>query len=119
MVGNPACSWIVHQPPDDFRLSGRAKVIESAPGVALASRMAGRSEPAPPSPVLVTVKTAGAVRSSSPSTRGRKGGRGRTRRLRAGVRRVARGRSQEGARMVSLHCVGGLRYNGGDITWAR
>src|SRR5262249_16794942 len=50
---------------------GMAKVIVSAPAVELAEAIAARSEPAPPLLTLVTLKVAGARRSSRPSTRGR------------------------------------------------
>src|SRR4051812_44200674 len=119
-VGSPDCSWIVHQlPAADFRASGMAKLIVSAPGLALASRIACRSEPAPLSSVLATVKTAGTHRSSSPSSRGRNRGGWAAGRGRLRDRRAARGRSQEETRMGDLHCGSGLRYNGDDITGAR
>src|SRR5262249_50704083 len=47
------------------------KVMTSAPVVVLAWDTAARSEPAPLSFALVTVKTAGAIRSSRYSSRGR------------------------------------------------
>src|SRR5262249_10811770 len=55
-------------------------VIVFGPVVALASRTAWRSEPGPESLTLLTVKTAGAVRSSSASRRGVGAHRARVRR---------------------------------------
>src|SRR5690349_5007304 len=51
------------------------KSIVSAPAVEFALAMATRSDPAPAFFTFVTVNVAGARRSSSPSTRGRKMGR--------------------------------------------
>src|SRR5262245_46159355 len=50
---------------------GMLKRMVSAPGLALALVMAWRNDPGPASLVLLTVKTAGAVRSSRRSNRGR------------------------------------------------
>src|SRR5262249_43106548 len=49
-------------------LAAGAKAIRSAPGLALASRTACRSEPGPLSARFLTVKVLGTVRSSSRST---------------------------------------------------
>src|SRR5689334_19701476 len=68
-----------------------ANSIRSAPGLALASRMACRSEPAPMSSVFRTEKTAGTARSSNRSTGdGRKPGRRDDE-----DRRLFRGRGQD------------------------
>src|SRR5260370_42451611 len=92
--------------------SGMAKMIESAPGVALASRIACRSEPAPLSAVVVTVKTVeGVVRSSSVSIRGRKGGRFEARRTGLRLGRATRERSPEGRGVGDLHVGHGRRSN--------
>src|SRR4051794_34241724 len=50
-------------------------VIVSSPGVTLASRIACRSDPRPPSTSVVTGKTVGTARPSSASSRGRNGSR--------------------------------------------
>src|SRR5262249_54612093 len=119
-AGKDVCGWIVHQSlPGVFMLSGMAKVIVSAPGAAFASRIACRSEPGPPSSVVVTVKTAGANRSSSPSTPGRKDWRRRIGRVRSAFSLAARGRNHEERRMGLLHRGFGLRYNGGQLPRAR
>src|SRR5262245_40718684 len=87
------------------------KSTTSAPGWALAAAIAARSEPAPASARLRTVKVLGRLRSSSASSRGRRPG-GRERR--ADGRRAARaGRPwwELRSHMIGLLGGGGLRYS--------
>src|SRR5512135_719067 len=54
--GRALAGWMSHGPG-----AGRSKVIVSAPGFALASRIAWRSDPGPESAVVVTAKVVGAA----------------------------------------------------------
>src|SRR5262245_5664214 len=88
--------------------------MRSAPGLALAARIACRKESRPSggevrSRGVVTTNVAGTTRSSSTSTDNR--GRGCRRRDDAAV--LLRGENREENHMIRLHRGGGLRYIGG------
>src|SRR5262245_19518707 len=121
MVGRTDVGAMVRTPAP-----GTLKAIRSAPGLALASRIACLNDPAPPSAVLVTVKVAvaGTARSSSRSRRG--GGALRQARFpRRGAAgwlegRDSREKFQEGGNMrCVLHARGGLRRGAEDGLSAR
>src|SRR5262245_14177709 len=102
MSGRAESGWIVCRPPP-----GMLNAMVSKPALALASRIACRSEPAPLSAVVETVKVLGTVRSSRRSHLRRRQGRIR-------VEEVIRFADRDKPRIVMLRMRRGLRSSDND-----